>query len=436
MAEQAASVIAHPFPTRMRDHRPAIGGTFDPRSNSLNFIRLILALLVLLSHAIAIGGFGSIVHRTKLTWAVSGTVAVYGFFGISGFLIARSASSHGFWRYLWQRFLRIFPAFWVCLMVTAGFFGLVAYLHGGGTFARYTSVPSGPFSYVVNDFVLVIHQHSIAGTPSGVGVAVPLDWNGSLWTLAYEFGCYLVLGALAVLGLLRKRMSVLVVALCLWLAEVIITAVPCLNVRFQYSSNYVPKEIITLLTIFLVGSLVYLYRDSIPDSRLLAAACGAAFALSFILPVGSGTWQWRFTSIDLFAPLLIVPCLWLATHLPLVRVGSTNDYSYGVYIYAYPVSQLLAMWGWKKWGYWPFTLMILLGTAIFAGASWWGIEKRALKLKAFDPAAVRKDLKRPDARTATASCQDVRVRADGASSDLDCLPSAPSLESTSGPASE
>lgn len=78
--------------------------SFDPRHNSLNLLRLVLACAVICSHAIDLGLFGRdwIGNRTTI-----GTLAVYGFFGISGFLIARSAESHSPGRYLWQRRLHI-----------------------------------------------------------------------------------------------------------------------------------------------------------------------------------------------------------------------------------------------------------------------------------------------------------------------------------------
>jgi peptidoglycan/LPS O-acetylase OafA/YrhL len=93
--------------------------SFSAKRNSLNFLRLILALAVLFSHSITLGMFGSesILGKTTL-----GTVAVFGFFGISGFLVAGSAARNNVGRYLWQRFLRIFPAFWICLLVTAFLF--------------------------------------------------------------------------------------------------------------------------------------------------------------------------------------------------------------------------------------------------------------------------------------------------------------------------
>ncbi len=100
--------------------------SFSAKRNSLNFLRLVLAIMVVFSHSITVGRFGSewILGKTTL-----GTVAVYGFFGISGYLIAGSAARNNAGRYLWQRFLRIFPAFWICLLVTALLFGTIAWLH-------------------------------------------------------------------------------------------------------------------------------------------------------------------------------------------------------------------------------------------------------------------------------------------------------------------
>jgi peptidoglycan/LPS O-acetylase OafA/YrhL len=59
---------------------------FDPRSNSLNFLRLALALTVVAAHAFGLGLFGKDWVTDKTT---VGDLAVYGFFGISGFLITR-----------------------------------------------------------------------------------------------------------------------------------------------------------------------------------------------------------------------------------------------------------------------------------------------------------------------------------------------------------
>lgn len=106
--------------------RATIGSSFDPRRNSLNFLRLVLAVTVVISHASALGGFAGewIFQRVAV-----GTLAVYGFFGISGYLIASSALHNSLGRYLWQRFLRIMPGYWVCLVVTALGIGAIGWSH-------------------------------------------------------------------------------------------------------------------------------------------------------------------------------------------------------------------------------------------------------------------------------------------------------------------
>lgn len=82
-------------------------------------------------------------------------------------------------RYLRARVLRIMPAFWVCLAVTA----LVIAPLTTGAFGQ------DNLGYIAKNAALWVFQYDIAGTPAGV----PYDavWNGSLWTLAWEFSCYL-----------------------------------------------------------------------------------------------------------------------------------------------------------------------------------------------------------------------------------------------------
>jgi peptidoglycan/LPS O-acetylase OafA/YrhL len=239
--------------------RPTIDTAFDPRRNSLNFLRLALALAVIFSHSITIGGFGSevIVHKTTL-----GTMAVYGFFGISGFLIARSAARRHVDRYLWQRFLRIFPAFWVCLFVTAFGFGLADWYHLNPVAAHrcgvscYVSEPGGPWGYIVHNVWLRINQPDIAHTlRSSVFLS---GSNGSLWSLFYEFLCYLMLAVFSLVGLLRRRGVVAAIAVGAWISEVVVTSVPHFNAAVNATNNWDLMNMLTLVPVFLAGSLLYL----------------------------------------------------------------------------------------------------------------------------------------------------------------------------------
>jgi peptidoglycan/LPS O-acetylase OafA/YrhL len=361
-----------------RSKRATIGGSFSPRSNSLNFLRLALAGIVVVSHTIDTGGYGNdrILGKTTL-----GTIAVYGFFGISGFLIAGSAQGSSVGRFLWHRILRIVPAFWVCLIVIAFVFGLIGWFHGKPAcgVSCYVREADGPFSFLGHNFWLKMNEPSIAHTLHGV--PLPTGWNGSLWTLFYEFLCYLILAGLAVTRILRERAVVASLAIVAWLFLLCITAVPSFNGQFNVLTDWAVGRMLIFVPIFLTGALLQLYRDKIPDSGYLAWGCLGLLAFSLVLPLGAGIPGFTLTSTDLLAPVLAYLMLWLGIHLPFEKVGAKNDYSYGVYIYAYPVSQLLALWGVYRWGYAAYTGLVILGTVPLAVASWWLVEKHALKLK-------------------------------------------------------
>ena len=192
-------------------------------NGTVSILRLTLALAVLFSHSITLGMFGSesILGKTTL-----GTVAVFGFFGISGFLVAGSAARNNVGRYLWQRFLRIFPAFWICLLVTAFLFGTIVWFHNNPGLSRvcglhcYLNEANGPFGYFTNNFLLQVNQANIARTlPGGI---FGYGWNASLWTLEYEFLCYFLLAVFSVFGLLRRRSLVALIAAIAWITEVAI----------------------------------------------------------------------------------------------------------------------------------------------------------------------------------------------------------------------
>ncbi len=355
----------------------SLGLALDPKHNSLNFIRLVLAGGVVYSHASEVGWLGwrnVVINGTSL-----GTICVYGFFGISGYLIAGSATRNGFGRYLWQRFLRIFPGFWVCLLLMAFVFGVIAWVQQPAPHCSvecYLGLHSGPVSYVYSNFLLKINQADVSRQASGV----PLS-NGSLWTLFYEFLCYLFLAGLALAGLLKRRGWIAVISLGLFGVLSVLTLIPRFSRLFSIGHNGVPMEFLILSVIFMVGSLIYLYRDLIPDSGLVAAFCAGAFLASLYLPTDGREVAIQFTASTLGAFLIAYPMLWLGAHLPFDRIGARNDYSYGMYIYAYPITVLLVIFNAERLGYVPFIVLAFVGTVPFAVASWWLIEKRSLRLK-------------------------------------------------------
>jgi peptidoglycan/LPS O-acetylase OafA/YrhL len=331
--------------------RQSLGEAFNPRANSLNLIRLVLAAAVACSHSLTIGGF-----RSEVLWGhgTVGDIAVDAFFAISGFLVTRSADRSGVTRYLWQRSLRIFPAFWACLAVTA----LAAVATAGAPAA------GSAIRYIADNWTLDIRHYGIAGTPAGV--PFPGAWDGSLWSLRWEFGCYLLVAALAATGLLRRRGVVPGLWAASWLAAIAVS---------RAGTRAFPPGaagfIIRLVPVFLAGAAVWSLRRRLPASGLLLGGSLAAAAAGTFLAAPE----------VITGPTLAYAAICAATRLPGRRIGSRYDISYGAYLYGFPVAQVLAGEHAEAWGYLPFTGAVLALTAGLAWLSCAAVEQPALRLR-------------------------------------------------------
>lgn len=334
-----------------------LGQAFDPRRNSLNALRLVLATLVIVSHSWPIGGYG---HDPGVGDLSLGEWAVAGFFAISGYLITMSrVRSRSLGDYLWRRVLRIYPAFLVVLLVVAFVFApLSVVLSGAGEWT-----PLAGLDYVWHNLGMRITQMGVDGTLETA--AYPGAWNGSLWTLWYEFLCYLVLGVLLSIVPVR-RLGVTAVAMT------VLCAVAVIAIVAVGTPSLALLNAVTLGGYFAAGALLYAYRDKVPLRAWLAV-------LSAVLIVATAaTSTFRIVAGLPVAYLM----MWLGVVLPLAPVGAKNDISYGMYVYAFPVQQVLAIL--LVGAALPagvFVLIAIAATIPFAYASWILVEKPAMRLK-------------------------------------------------------
>lgn len=314
-----------------------LGSRFAESKNSLNAIRLLLAATVILSHSWWLGGYGPEPSPGDVKL---GSWAVLGFFGVSGYLIARSrVRATSSFSYFIARLLRIFPGLVVCVAVVAF------------VLAPLTAVIAGN-SYFMPDAVIFFVTNLSAGAP---GVAVPgiagtLDgvhdpgsWNGPLWTLFWELVCYGIVGL--VLGLLRPKLARVALLVPFLAGSAFVFT---LDAGWGPVSTPPDWPLIPVLT-FLAGSLVYLFQNTIPASESMLILTGG---LVFLV-AGLG-----FTASLVHLPLSIFLILG-SLHMPFSSVGSRFDMSYGVYIYGWPVQQVLASMG----------LHAAVPPLVFAGAS-------------------------------------------------------------------
>jgi peptidoglycan/LPS O-acetylase OafA/YrhL len=356
---------------------------FDPKNNAFGFLRLALAVLVIFSHSFPLGGFGMdrLEAFTKGRYTI-GLVSVAMFFVLSGFLICRSAlGSHSVLRFLWHRFLRIFPAYWVCLVVCACVFAPLVAFTEFGTFLKVFSAPrNSPQSFMLGNAGLFhLNAFSISGlmsiSPDSIAGLLahnpfPRAINASLWTLPFEGSCYLAIAVLAAVGVLRRaRCIVLALFAGLWCLYCFGYVNPG---GFWRCFPYIGMRPLVMLCLFFsAGCVCFLYREKIPHSS--AAFVTSLVALGVSLPMGV---------FGLVAPIAMTYAfLWLAFTLPFARFDTKGDFSYGTYIYAFPVQQGLALLRIQDEGFGLYLTCSLLLTLVLAFLSYRLIEAPCLRWK-------------------------------------------------------
>ncbi len=357
-------------------HR-VLADALDGRDNAVGLLRLVLAAMVIVSHTYYLG-YGT--PDPLAGWARGrlnlGDLAVAGFFVLSGMLVSASWQRlRSTPRYLWHRFLRIMPAFWACLILTAFVMAPFVWWREKGALGGLWEVPGEkPVTFVAHNATLEIHQYGIAGmlrTENFQHGIFAGYFNGSIWTLIYEAKCYLLVIVLGLAGLLRRRHWMVAVAVVWYIAlrntEPSVPGDPGANLWLGLWDI----RLAALGFAFLAGILAQLYA---PHIRLRGDL--ALLALAGVLLVPHFGWE----PLLGMASLTYLLC-WLLARLPGRTVGVRQDFSYGVYLYGVPVQQLLVMAGATSLGAFGFTTLSLAGAFVCAVPSWYAVERPAMLLK-------------------------------------------------------
>jgi peptidoglycan/LPS O-acetylase OafA/YrhL len=334
--------------------------------NNFDSLRLIFALLVIFSHSFPLlRGSNATEPLSRLSGGqiTLGNISVWSFFVISGFLITQSwIRSPSPLRYLKKRIGRIYPGFAVAGLVSAL---IIVPIAATST----TFVPISLQNYLLN----MLQLQPAAVPPVFAHNPSPDVLNGSLWSIPYEFWCYIGVMLLGMTAALRRRYFI-VGFFALGLAFHLFLAVRHLEFRGGIIGRIFgfPPFWATVFPFFVAGMLFQLYGGrSLLHKRWLLGALSVTIISRFI-PYGL-----IVTLPTCGAYLLMWLAYWPALH-PL-RLGRFGDFSYGTYLYAFPIQQLLIMHfgsSLRPWQLFAMAAPLTLATGVL---SWFLVEKHFLQ---------------------------------------------------------
>lgn len=325
---------------------------FDSGTNNFHLIRLLAALAVIYGHSYVLTGMpGGDFFLQNVGYKFIGGVAVDVFFLISGFLIASSLERSSWKRYIAARVLRIVPALVVCVALSVFVLGPLM------TTAQDYWTNAATWRYFVQNAFLLSTEYRLPGVFESLpdkGV------NGSLWSLPLEFRLYIAFFALGLLRLMKpSRFS----AVAIVVVVIGYFATPKFALLVQYS-NWVNSSLF-----FVAGGFMWHNRQAIrmsyPLAALMLVLCAALlhtdhFGAAYFLALS------YLTMFVAFVP-----------RLPRIR---ERDLSYGVYLYGWPVAQIIQYLR-PTTSPMENTFAACLCSLAVALASWEFIERPALSLK-------------------------------------------------------
>ncbi len=333
---------------------------FVAGKNSLDLLRLAAATVVLYSHQFALTGQAEPAFFGLTTFGGAGVTI---FFFLSGLLVWSSwQRDPDLKRFLVRRSLRIFPALWVVVVASIFLLGPVC---SSLALTEYFALPQ-TWSYLST--ALLIVRNFLPGVFSEN--PYPLAINGSLWTLPVEFLCYL---SVALLGSVKVIPREFLVVVSLLFFVLLASFAPILS-GARFTSHF------EMVAVFWWG-VFYGYCSTRSHhetpARWLTLVLGFAAGLAYFL---FGPRGFERMAMLVVAALMVHVALRITSGAKVTdRIG---DLSYGLYIFAFPVQQMLIQWS-QGLG-WSFGVSFALSLAVtsgFAFASWHLVEKRALLFK-------------------------------------------------------
>ncbi len=336
------------------------------RENNFDLIRLFAAFQVLFGHGLA---HLEISDEFLIANVFGFFPGILMFFTVSGFLIFSSFDrNNNLKKYFYNRFLRLFPALWLCFIITL----LLLFIF------RIISI-SDFFSGTILKWSLTqitIFQFWTPDILRSWGVGTP---NGSLWTIPVELQFYILL---PIVVLSFKKIKLIYKFFFLSICSVLFNVY--LSNFIGEGENLITKlagvSLLPYLYCFLAGSIMYMFWEKIRNLIEGKALYWLFIFIAFCLFTGKSPSYYPHNIQIISNLLLSILTISLAFTLPkLGKLLKGNDISYGMYIYHMLVINSLVAIGYV--GNIKYLFLAIVLTTIFSCLSWFLVERKALSLK-------------------------------------------------------
>ena len=336
-------------------------------ANNFTIVRLVLSSAVIYTHSYwLLMGVSGRDDLSDFLGAPISVFAVDGFFFLSGFLVYPSLMRFGrSTPFLTARGARLWPGLAVSIFLTVV----------GGAFVTSAQgleyLQGDTANFIVRNLTFLQGFFNLTGVTCG---AEPCIVNGSLWTLPWEARCYVGLALLGMLGLAKPVMMKRLVLPATIIGALIWDIGPVrdwVQVRAGDGAVFYLDMIDRLWTLFILGAGAYIFKDKLPLSWWIL---GALFVV--MLAANATSFGVHFRALFIGYAVL---CFGLLTAGKRAISGNWPDYSYGMYIYAFPV-MLVVHSLLPLHSYWTLALVNFLVTLPIAAFSWHCIEKPVLEM--------------------------------------------------------
>lgn len=269
--------------------------------------------------------------------------------------------------YCQARFLRLVPALTVVLILSVLVLGPITTSLSWQDY--FGNIQTWRYFYNLN-LLDINTQFTLPGVFQEI--PHPNSVNGSIWTLPFETWMYVMTATFYCIQqiIVFKYPTLKKVLSYLTLISISLLLIYAGH-YFQQSEKYQHYDILLFVSTFFIGANFYNLRKHIHLNWWVMA-----------LLLAGVPWLNSSLIAPLYLPVTIVYSVLTLAYLPqgfIRKYNALGDYSYGLYIYAFPVQQSLSYWLGPD-----FIMMIILSTAItlpLATLSWHFIESPALRLK-------------------------------------------------------